>query len=626
MIKSNFDEIYYPENVRELVYKNVDEKMIEHIKRSNNDYLDTTFGTLFGVEVSYRELFENIEKYAKALKKYGISKGDCVTLAMPNIPETIYYIYACNEIGAIAYPIDPRSSFNNIVNCIKDSNSKLFICEMGTYYSKVINTIDELPVQDVIVVSPVNLFDKRKDLTNKAAAAHYLYALKKSIEEVKNIFRENSKQIDQSKFINSGLNYQGNYSSLYDPEIPALIMNTSGTTGGSVKGAVHTDRSYNIYTNQIPLITKHLERGNTFYGYIPYFSMYGSCVGMHTALTHGIVINNIPKFNGIKSLNEIIDSKSNILIGVPNLIEKLTDLCEKRNVDIPFAKQYVIGGDNVTPEKLKYQNETLKNKGMASDIIFGYGSTEALPIATTNFDKRTQVPGSCGIPYPCVDIKIIKPETYEELGYNTEGEIYAKTPNMMVGYLNKPSENKEVFKIINGEKYFKTGDKGYLTEEGILFITGRYKRLMKRPDGHQVSPIPIENVIESHPCVEKCSVVGIKRIEGKPGVIPTAFIVLKNIEQLQKEGIVKEIIKEIAQYAIDNLSGERESALAYVITDKIPYTVNGKIDFKELENNYFDNLQYYIVDDAITREYFEGLNNLGIIKANTTVIRSLKKK
>ncbi len=624
-MKNNFDDLYYPENLEEILYKNVDEKMVDHIRRPNLDYLDTTFGSLFGINITYRELFDNIKMYAKALKKYGISKGDCVTMAMPNIPETIYYIYACNMIGATAYPIDPRSTFKNMVDCIINSKSKLFICEMGTYYSKVAKHIDKLPTDNVIVVSPLNVLDSHKTKNNKLITAKYLLNLKRYYEELRLSFRDTSRKYTQSDFLKHANSFSGKLEENYEPEIPAIIVNTSGTTGGSVKGAMHSNRSYNIYTNQIPLITEHLVRGNTYYGYIPYFSMYGSCVGMHTALTHGIIINNVPKFDGKKSLEEILKTKSNILIGVPNLMENLTDLCMKNNIKIDFAKQYVIGGDNISPEKLKHENEVLTSLGMKSKIIFGYGSTEALPIATTTYDERTQIYGSTGIPYPGVSIKILDPDTLHELNYNEEGEIYAHTPNTMIGYLNNNEENQKVFKMIDNKRYFKTGDKGYLTSEGILYITGRFKRLMKRPDGHQVSPIPIENAISSNEYVKECSVVGITLNDGKPGVIPTAFVAVGEYDK-NKFTSEEELIKYIAQCTLENISGERENALAYVVVDSLPYTINEKIDFKELEKYSFSDLKYYVIDDAVTREYFNGIENVKYIKLNNNLVKTLKNK
>jgi long-chain acyl-CoA synthetase len=627
MIKNNFDDVYYPENIEEILYKNVDEKMVDHIRRANATHLDEIALTFMGESVTYRELFARIEECAKALKSFGLRKGDCITLAMPNIPETIYYFYACNEIGVTPYLIDPRSTFNNMVECIKNSGSVLFVCEMGTYYSKVARYADKLKflIYETIVVSPVNMFEGRKNVNVQALAAKYIYAFKKFMEELKLPDDKKTSKFSQKEFISLGASYDGAYKEQYDPDIPAIIVNTSGTSGTKIKGAMHSNKSYNIYANEVQFVTNKLDRGNTYYGYIPYFSMYGSAVGMHVALSYGVTINNIPKFNGEKSLKEIIDSKANILIGTPSILGKLTEMYEQKDADAHHVKQYIIGGDNMTPRNLAHQNETLLARGMESKIIYGYGATECMPVSTTSFDERSYLYGSAGMLYPMASVKIIDPETKEELPHGMEGEIYINNPTLMIGYLNDEEETKDVLVDIDGVTYYKSGDKGYLTDTGHLFLTGRYKRLMKRPDGHQVSPIPIENAICKHPFVNNCAVVGIKRIGNKPGVIPTAFVVLNNKEFLEKEGRIAEVIKIIAEDSLQELSGERDAALAYVVVDKLPYTINGKIDFNALLENNFDNLDFYVINDAATDEYFQNFPNCKTIKIDKTTVRTLRK-
>jgi len=620
MIKNNFDDLHYPENIREILEKNVDEKMITHIERANDDFLDSISQKLFGINITYRETFANIIEYAKALKGYGIDKGDCVTLAMPNIPETIYYIYACNLIGAIAYPIDPRSTLKNMVDCINNSKSKLFICEMGTYYSKVAKFLDKLPIQNVVVVSPLNILDSVKSNNSKLIMSQYLLKLKRFYEDLKMSFKDTSKQYTQKELLKWGKNFEGKLESDYDPDIPAIIVNTSGTTGTFVKGAMHSNRTYNLYSNEAQFVTNHLVRGNTYYGYVPYFSMYGSGVGMHVALNYGVIIDNIPKFNGEKSLQEIIDKKSNILIGTPTVIEKLGEMYEKQDKDASHVKQYIIGGDNVSPEKLERQNESLMSRGMQSKMVYGYGATECMPVSTTNYDEKSYVFGSAGMVYPMANIKIIDPETLEELNYGEEGEIYVNNPTLMIGYLNNKEETNKVLVEIDGKIYYKTGDKGYLVESGHLFLTGRYKRMMKRPDGHQVSPIPIENSIINNDLVKDCAVVGIKRNNARPGVIPTAFIELK-------DNIVAnaEIIRTIAENSLQDLSGEREAALAFVVIDKIPYTINGKVDFSKLQEYDFEKLDYFVIEDPVINEYFDGVKDLKIVKINKGLSRTLNR-
>ncbi len=609
----NFDNIYYPSDVTERIHENADEKMIDHIRRANIDHMDETAMTYMGITITYRELFAHIEAYARALKKYGLNKGDFMTICLPNSPETIYYFYACNEIGVTPYLIDPRCVFGKMKTCILDSNSKLFICEMGTYFAKVAENENDLPVNNIVVVSPVNMLDESKKLPLKLKVAKMLFSKKKKAG-IRNC-PGSKKRIFQREFILAGKNFIGEYKTKYDPQIPAIVVNTSGTSGDSVKGAVHTNKSYNILSNQTDFISSEIKRGYSYYGYIPYFSMYGSGVGMHTGLSHGVVINNIPTFSGKKSVKEILSTKQNILIGVPSLYEALALFCKKHDVNMSFAKLYVMGGDNISPDKLQEENNILAAQGMKTKITYGYGATEIMMANTNSDDERSFLYGSCGIPYPNVDYIIMDPENGVQLPYDVEGEIYIHTSTLMLGYLNKPEENKKVFIQIDGKRFFKTGDKGYLTKSGHLFLTGRYKRLMKRPDGHQVSPIPIENAICKLPFVKECAVIGIKKGRDLPGVIPTAFVRL-NVNNIQSEDGAKKMILQIAINSLNELSGEREMALAYRVVDSIPITENGKMDYRSLENNDFESGKYFAIDDPITRDYFKGMSNVSMIKIN----------
>ena len=609
MYRFNFDDIYYPENISEMIHKDTEEKMIDHIRRANRDHMDEIAMTYMGVKITYQELFNHIEEYARALKQAGMYNGDMITICLPNIPETVYYFYACNEIGVTPYLIDPRCTFEKMKTCVSDSNSRLFVCEAGTYFSKVAEYEGELQVEKLIVVSPLYTLNIQEKLTVKGRIAKVLFDIKDWSGKKKYPDGKSPNRVFQRDFINCGKKYTGEYKAKYDSERPAIIVNTSGTSGDSVKGAVHINRSYNILSNQTDFITDEIRRGYTCYAYIPFFSMYGSAVGMHTALSHGVIMDLIPKFNGKKSLEEIIKNKANILIGVPNLFEKISQICEERNIDMSFAKVFVTGGDNVSPDQFIRNNEILQKHGMKDKIIYGYGSTEGMMMITTSQDERSYVYGSSGIPHTCVSVRIIDPETSEWLGYDKEGEICVHTPTLMLGYLNRPEENKAVFLTIDGERYFKTGDKGYLTETGHLFFTGRYKRIMKRPDGHQTSPIPIENSLCTHPLVENAVVIGIKKDKNATGVIPTAFIQLVN-----RKSVTRDEIKNIIETSIKLLSGEREMALAYRVVESIPVTENGKIDYRAMEKYDFNTGEYYAVEDPITKECFKNVPNVTILK------------
>lgn len=608
----NFDDIYYNSDVTEIIHKNVDEKMIDHIRRANMSHMNETAMIYMGVEISYRGLFVNIEKYACALKYAGLKKGDYITICLPNSPETVYFFYACNEIGVTPYLIDPRFVFEKMKTCILDSNSKIFICEMGTYFAKVADYEKELPVEKIVVVSPLNSIDKANVISIKLIITKMIFGSKKKTGIRK--YPNSIKRVFLDEFITRGQKYSGVVKTNYDPNIPAIVVNTSGTSGDSVKGAIHTNRSYNIFMNQIIvefMRENHpqIERGGMYYGYIPFFSMYGSSTCMHGALTHGAVLNLIPTFKGKESIIECLKMKSNIMIAVPAIIDELVEYCKDKHLDMSFANMYVIGGDNVTPEKLQYENEVLATLGAKHKLIYGLGTTETMMISTTSDDERSHCSGSCGIMYPNVSIIILDPMTGEELPINKEGEICVNSETLFEGYLNRAEENKKVFLLIDGKRFFRTGDKGFVSESGHLFLTGRYKRLMKRPDGHQVSPIPIENAICMSDLVEDCAIVGIKKNEADYGVIPTAYIKAK-----KGFAISAEEIKSIHMMSLKHLSGERESALAYCIVENIPTTENGKMDYRKLEKNDFSQKRYYVIDDPITHDYYKGMPNITLIK------------
>jgi long-chain acyl-CoA synthetase len=595
--KDCYDDVYYPENISEIIANRTDEKMVDHIRFFNMNHLNDAALMYLGIEITYGELFKNIDDYARALKRQGLKKGDYITICLPNAPETVYYVYACNDIGVTPYLIDPRYSYEKIVSCINISRSKVFVCEEGTYYKKLALHTHELGVDNVIIVSPLYSYDMSRELSVKQRVVKCLFDLKYYW------YRAHMSSYDkicyQREFIKLGQEYIGNISEKYDSSIPAIVVNTSGTSGDSVKGAKHSNFSYNTIANQVEFITTTIKRKDTYYGYIPFFSMYGSAVGMHNGLSHGFAIHVVPKFEYRKSIREYLKNMDSVLIGVPALLDKILDEVVKRNVDMSSAKYLVIGGDNIPPDKIKKANEILRAHGMPHDIIFGYGSSEAGILISTTDDKRSNVYGSSGVPCACTKVRIIDPDTLEQRGYKEEGEIIVSTPSMMMGYLGRGDEDSKVFLNIEGERFFRTGDKGYLTENGHMYFTGRYKRLMKRPDGHQVSPIPIENAINHDEMVEDCVVVGIKKSKLLQGVIPTAFLV-------PTEGIslgAKEIAS-IAKESLKLLSGEREMALAYTVVDSIPYTDNGKVDYREVEKHNFSDGEYYILDDVVTRDYF----------------------
>ena len=158
----------YNTGVSEEILVGTDKKMYDFIKERNAEFENSPAYTYFGKERTFAEFDQKVEECAKALKSYGLNTGDCISVCLPNIPETMIYFYACNRIGVTPYLIDPRCTLNRIVDCMKISNSKLLVSVLDIMNKTV--KADAIPSDKIVVVSPGSDFLTDKNQLNKESA------------------------------------------------------------------------------------------------------------------------------------------------------------------------------------------------------------------------------------------------------------------------------------------------------------------------------------------------------------------------------------------------------------------------------------------------------------------------
>ena len=211
--------------------------------------------------------------------------------------------------------------------------------------------------------------------------------------------------------------------------------------------------------------------------------------------------------------------------------------------------------------------------------------TELCSVATYTIDSNTNKLGSVGIPVMLNNVKILDLETGKELGYNQIGELYVSGPGVILGYFGNDQETKKTFITDeNGVKWVKTGDLFSMDEDGVLFFHGRIKRMMIRPDGHNVFNEPIEEVLLSHEAVSDCAVVGVED-EKTNGEIPSAIVVLKE----EYRDLKNEVEQQLRHLSLEKLP-ERDVALDYYYTDALPYTLVSKVDYQKLKKDIKDKI------------------------------------
>ena len=193
-------------------------------------------------------------------------------------------------------------------------------------------------------------------------------------------------------------------------------------------------------------------------------------------------------------------------------------------------------------------------------------------LTPTNIYKE----GSIGLPFPDTYIKIVKPDTDEEVPYGEEGEILLAGPTVMKEYMNNPAETaKTLRKHADGLTWVYTGDLGSMDEQGFIYFKGRAKRMIIS-SGYNVYPGQLENILDAHEKVQMSCIIGVPDAYKMQKV--KAFVTLKPgvpADDNTKQELLAYCRKHIAKYAMP---------YAIEFRDELPKTLVGKVAYRVLED------------------------------------------
>lgn len=561
--KKKFDEPwakYYTKD--ELNFKIPNKTMYEFVSDSAEKYPNITAIRYFSTKIKYKTLIKKIDRAARAFSYYGVKKGDIITFCMPNTPEVLIGLYGLNKIGAIAHMTHPLSAEEEIKESVNNTNSKVLIM-VDMCYDKLKNIVNDTCLEKVIFVSPANSMNIFMRIG---------YKLTKGRKYEK--YPRNKKYLSWNKFISKYKKVKVLKKPLLDKNTTAVILHSGGTSG-KPKYVVLANKSFNVSAIQTGKIClKKLVPGDSTIAIMPNFHGFGLSVVMHTPLCFGFCSILIPQFDAKKFDVMLNKTKPTTMLGVPTLYEALMKNNNIKNLDLSFMKYVVSGGDQITSVLEEKINNYLKEHNCKAHITQGYGLSEALAAVALCFDDKNKSCSS-GLPLARNHIKIIDPATRETVPYGTTGEICINGPTVMKGYLNNEEETNEALQVHkDGHVWLHTGDLGHMDEDGFLFYNQRLKRMIIT-SGYNVYPSHIEEVIEKHPDVLQCTVVGMPhpyKVE-----VPKAFIVLKDGKNA---GLFKK--QEIKNYCKKNLA-HYMCPYKYVFRKALPKTRLGKIDFKSLQ-------------------------------------------
>jgi long-chain acyl-CoA synthetase len=409
--------------------------------------------------ISYRDLWEQTRRYAAVLAEEGIGPGDRVAVLIPNVPDFPRAYFAVLSLGAVVVPVHALLVAREISYTLTDSGAKLLICA-GPLLVQGQPAAEQAGVKVLAVLGGegVDRLDERAATIEPVAA-----------------------------YVNT------------EPEDPAVILYTSGTTG-SPKGALLTH--LNITLNSIVSANSvlNLSKDDVILGCLPLFHAFGQTCAMNAGFYAGATLVLLPRFDGASALDLIVGQNVNVFMGVPTRYIGLL-AAARSDERRPSLRIAVSGGASLPVAVIDKFAEVF-----SADIYEGYGLSETSPVATFNQPVFGRRPGTVGHPIWGVDVAIAAPEIegrIELLGVGETGEVVIRGHNIFAGYLNNP----EATAAVKVDGWFRSGDLGVIDDDGFLSIVDRKKDLILR-GGFNVYPREVEEVLAGHPGVAQVAVLG----------------------------------------------------------------------------------------------------------------------
>lgn len=390
-------------------------------------------------EVSYSQLWGNIERLAKGFLKIGIKENDKVAVILPNCKEFIYSFYGLARINATSVPLNTYLTSYELEKIFKDCAPSVIITTYELYKKK----ISAITNRNTVVIITDELLEPGRD-----GMFELRDLLAKGRTGTLPRFSANNNQI-------ATINYT--YRGIGEP-LGAVL-----THGNYHHGAIGYLRLTKFVTSQRVLLITPMSHIFTLV----------SCVIV--PLLRGATVVIMKTFIPSHIFKAIEEHRIDFMIAVPTIYISLLKNYEKGRFDISSLKYGITGGSYLS-ESL---NREIKEE-MGIELLQGYGLTETMPI-TCNPHSRNK-PGSLGIPGHEVKVKIM------------DGEILIGGPTVMKCYYNKNGENK---KYLRGG-WFKTGDMGYVDEDGYVYFKGLKKDIIKI-GGNNVDLTEVKSVLNSFP-------------------------------------------------------------------------------------------------------------------------------
>jgi acyl-CoA synthetase (AMP-forming)/AMP-acid ligase II len=471
-----------------------------------------------GRSYTFNQLIGAIRRVAAGLQRRGFQKGDVLAIYSPNLPEYTIAFHAVSLVGGVVTTINPLYTADECAHQLIDANAR-YLVTISLFLENAKKAAEKSNIEEIFTFDPL-------------AGVTPFMALAQS---------------------------EGQPSLVtINPREDLVVLPYSSGTTGLPKGVMLTH--HNIVSNmaQCEGITGFNLVGvdDTVLGLLPFFHIYGMVVIMNMSLAQGATVVTMPRFEPELFLSLIEKHKVTRINLVPPVLLLLAKHPLVDKYDLSSLKEVTSGAAPLGEELAEAVVQRVE-----CNVLQGYGLTETSPVTHVNFNPPGKIKrASVGAAIPNTECMVMDVTSGEPAGYNQNGEIWIRGPQVMKGYLNRPEATAAT---IDADGWLHTGDIGYVDEEGDFYIVDRLKELIKYK-GFQVAPAELEGLLLSHPAIADAAVI--PSPDEVAGEVPKAFIVPNTA--LTAEEIMAWVAGQVAPH-------KKIRRVEFV--EQIPKSLSGKI-------------------------------------------------
>jgi long-chain acyl-CoA synthetase len=513
-------------------------------------YPSKTAIQFYGAALSYAELLRDVEHMAAYLQQVcGVQRGDRVMVFSQNCPQYIAAYMAILRADAVLVPVNAMLLQDELEHIISDSGAvaafvaRELVGQLETLVGKtslkhvIVHAYgDALGDDDAGLSIPDWVRERSQGSAPFAGSELWPVAL--------------------AQKLTPAVHRAG-------PDDLCMLPYTSGTTG-KPKACVHTHRT--VMTSFVgSTLWRPTNSASVFLAVAPLFHLLGLQTNVNAAIFNGGTLVLMPRWDRETAAELIERHGVTFWAALPTM---LVDFFAQPGIEARdlSSLSLITGGGAATPQHV---SDLLKQRYGLS-YIEGYGLTETASFLCTN-PVHTPKRGCLGVPTFGVDARVLDPETLQPVAPGEVGEIVAHAAQIMLGYWNNDKANAESFIVIDGKRFFRTGDLASVDEDGYFFMRDRLKRMINA-SGFKVWPAEVEAILGAHPGILEACVIAVP--DTHRGETVKAVVTLKADSTDSAE--------DVLAWCRDNMATYKAPRIVQIV-DSLPKNATGKIAWRDLQ-------------------------------------------